>query len=901
MDSRFIGRSEEMSLLEGVYSRPGPKTYAVYGRRRVGKSRLLKEFCRDKRALTFQFVQRSLQENLEISGYVVSDFLGREVGFRTLAAFLHQLGEICAEAKTVVVFDEFPYLYGGDSMVSSSVQRFVDRDLEGTESMLVICGSSVSMMRDLIESRSQPMYGRFENRMNLRPLALAQCTEFHPGMEDADLLRTYLTVGGVPQYHTEMSGGTYRECMERAFFSEGSWMGEEFSRVVEAELTPVDVFSRMLSAIAGGADTQGAVANEVGISRSLCSRYISRLEATGYVERYEPALNMKEGRFYRISDPLLSFGYSVIRLNGFGVGGRSPELIYRRCLPAINSYMGRALEAVASQYIAESYRPRLLTKWFGTVDGERTDIDVVAEVEAADGSVVTILCECKFRTAKADFRELNLLERRADAAGCRNNRRLMIVSVGGFSERLEEYAEDCGVLLVGTDKLLGRAPPDPIWRGRSGPSRPPVAAAAVYGLVPAGADADDVDGGLRVPPGELDVLAHLAGQLVVAALNQGVGVVPAPPALEGLVDGLGPVEPGDRRGEVPDLLAVYLVRDADRELRHVVQHVDLGHREGREPAHPLGVLQDDEVQPPAAPPAAGGHAELPAPALERLALLAAELGDERPLADAGGVRLDDAEEPLYPVGGHAGPGADAPAAGGGGGHVWVGAVVDVEHGALGALEYDVPPLVELVVYQDGRVADAPADGVPPAGHLGVQGLGGAGAGLRAHEVQHVLLVREDEGDLVVQDRVVQEVSRAEAYPRDFVLVGRADALAGGADHVLAAVLLLRAVQLLVVVHDEVGAVGYAEAVDAAPGREDLVDLLGQLLQVHDDAVADDGELALADHAGRQPVELEDLPVDHDRVAGVVAPLEADDGVGVLRQVVRDLAFPLVSPLRSYDG
>ena len=183
----------------------------------------------------------------------------------------------------------------------------------------------------------------------------------------------------------------------------------------------------------------------------------------------------------------------------------------------------------------------------------------------------------------------------------------------------------------------------------------------------------------------------------------------------------------------------------------------------------------------------------------------------------------------------------------------------------------------------------------------MEGLGRALAGLGAHHRHEVLLVREDEGYLLLQEVVVQKVARAESDPGDLVLVGGSDALLGGADDVLPAVLLLGAVELLVIVHDEVRTVGDAEAVDVAPGLLDLLDLLCELLQVDDHSVADDGELARTDDARGQSVKLEHLAVHDDRMAGVVASLEADDHVGVLAEVIRDLSFSFVSPLRSDDG
>ncbi|MDO5861765.1 MAG: ATP-binding protein [Thermoplasmata archaeon] len=461
MEAPFIGRESEMSELEALYNAPGPKTYAVYGRRRVGKSRLLREFCSGKRSLIFQFIDRSLEENLEYAGVAVSDFIGKDVEFKSMTKFLKHLKQICEEERTIVVMDEFPYLVGSDTTLSTSIQRFIDQDLIGTDSMLIVCGSSISMMRDLLESEKQPLYSRFPDKKKLKPLNLRQCAQFHPRMGDVDILKTYLTVGGMPMYHLQMSEDTYEASVKKAFLVEQAPLTSEFEAAIEFELSPKHVYSRMLQAMSKGASTQSEVARDANISPSLCSRYMENLEKIGFISKGTPVLNMKESRFYRISDPLLLFGYQVVRRVNLS-GYEDVDRLYRRCAPRISTYMGKAFEDVVTEYIGMTYHPSRIGKWIGRVDGTMTDIDVVAEIDTGEGYDLTLLCECKFRTSEADMRDMEDLEHRADEAGCRLNRRFAIASVGGFTRELEEYAEDNGVMLIGLDEIMGRKEPAPL-------------------------------------------------------------------------------------------------------------------------------------------------------------------------------------------------------------------------------------------------------------------------------------------------------------------------------------------------------------------------------------------------------------------------------------------------------
>ena len=147
-----------------------------------------------------------------------------------------------------------------------------------------------------------------------------------------------------------------------------------------------------------------------------------------------------------------------------------------------------------------------------------------------------------------------------------------------------------------------------------------------------------------------------------------------------------------------------------------------------------------------------------------------------------------------------------------------------------------------------------------------------------------------------QDLLVEQVLHADADARVLVDVARADAAAGGADLVLAELLLVGAVEEQVVRHDEVGVAADAQVVAADAARPQRLELAEQDVRVDDDAVADDAGLGLVEDAGGDEVELELLAVAHDGVAGVVAALEAHDHVGLLGQQVGDLAFAFVAPL-----
>ena len=227
-------------------------------------------------------------------------------------------------------------------------------------------------------------------------------------------------------------------------------------------------------------------------------------------------------------------------------------------------------------------------------------------------------------------------------------------------------------------------------------------------------------------------------------------------------------------------------------------------------------------------------------------------------------------------------------------------MIDVEQRPLRAFEQDALALAALGVEQRPHRVDIGQDLRRDLAELAAQLVGG---NLRlAQAPAQRIVMAEDALDLGLERRQVLEVHHPDGAPSDLVLIGRADAALGGADPAVARRGLAQRVELAVERQDQRGILGDAQivAADADPERLDLGDLLGQRPGIDHHAVADHRQLALAHHAGRQQRQLIGGAVDHQRVAGIVAALEAHHDIGALRQPIDDLALAFVTPLGADD-
>ena len=456
---RFIGRKHELERMNEIYSGPGLRTCAIYGRRRIGKSSLISKFCENKDTINIQFVDDSESMNVEIIRMAIEDATGKDPGaFENLIRALRGLAEVCKQKRTILVFDELPFLTSCEKYIPSAIQRFIDTELKGTETFLIVCGSSIRLMKDLTEDPKRPLYGRFRERLKIGPLSLSECREFHPQMSDIDNLRTYMAVGGVPYYHEFMRYDTFRECIIKNFIRPSAPMLDESRAMIDRELSPSSLFAEMISLLAKGTNRRNELSDKMGISPQMCGKYLKQLESVGIAGRVRPMAGAPKHPRFRITDNLINFYYGAIEKKMSVISNNESSAAYDKIEEDIDSCFGRIFEDICSEHIKKNMFCKDIGKWWGRAGDEDRDVDLIAVVDE-NGHEVSLFCECKFRHRPQGFTALNKLIDTSEHVKKLSNRRFVIFSAFGFDEDLkdhvEQYKKTTNVRLIGIDELFG--------------------------------------------------------------------------------------------------------------------------------------------------------------------------------------------------------------------------------------------------------------------------------------------------------------------------------------------------------------------------------------------------------------------------------------------------------------
>ncbi len=449
--AELIGREEELAEMERRFRNPNIRTLAIWGRRRVGKTALIQRFVMDKRHILLTAIEHSLNDSLRAFDESINAFNNTKDGERS-AKFTDVLKRLVPIGKhserTVIVIDEYTYLCEEDPATNSYLQVFIDHDLQDMNAMLIICGSSIKMMENIFTDGKGALYRRFIGPMKILPLTYDKCRPFHPNMNEADRMRIYALIGGIPLYHLMMDDDTVEECVKNNFLGTYAPLREEADFIIARELDPVSTNLGILRAISDGHVTRKEIAEATGMSEENVTVNLKKMETIGVVSPLNPmcGANRKE-KIYRITDNLVRLSNGILMPFVTAVSGQDREYGYETILPYLQTFYGPAFEDICAQYVTRHRRCKAIGSWWGKAGGVSTDIDIVALCEDG-GNEYHLLCECKFRNKESGIREMMELENTSRFLKDCYNRRFCMFSRSGFTDELIEYAESRGIELL---------------------------------------------------------------------------------------------------------------------------------------------------------------------------------------------------------------------------------------------------------------------------------------------------------------------------------------------------------------------------------------------------------------------------------------------------------------------
>ncbi len=464
----FIGRSRELASLGELYKEKGFQFAVIYGRRRVGKTSLISHFAKSEPTVFFTATEDNAFANLRNLSREVYAFTNPDADpllapifpdFQTAFAAIFALAE---KQRIIFVIDEFPYLAKADPSVSSVLQMLIDRNKDTSHLFLILCGSSLSFMREQVLSDKSPLYGRRTAQFEIKPLDFFEARLFFPDANPEEAACYYGMVGGVPLYLMQFDQTlSLGENIERAFLNPSSLLFEEPTNLVKQEVQKAAAYNAVIGAIASGKTTCNEVATTVGAASAETSYFLKELQRIGLVKRELPFCGKGRRAVYRLADNLFAFWYRFVLPSKSLVERGMPDKARGRIEEHLSEYMGFVFEQICTDWLWRENASGSLPfefddagRWWGTDPSTRTEEEI--DIVCAEESRVVAVCECKWKNQLVEASVLNTLDRRAGVMSASPDAYRYVFSKSGFASGCERLAlQSDRFRLVSFDEMLG--------------------------------------------------------------------------------------------------------------------------------------------------------------------------------------------------------------------------------------------------------------------------------------------------------------------------------------------------------------------------------------------------------------------------------------------------------------
>lgn len=403
---KFINREKNLERLKSRYISSKAEFIILYGRRRLGKSELVRKSIENREdAVYYQAIESTAQNQLDNFADVITN---QFPDLKRLRRDWETLLEALGDRDAIVIIDEFPFIIEEDESILSRIQRIWDTHLKDTSMTLVLIGSSISIMEDKVIGGSSPLYGRRTATIDLDPLKIEDAVDFFPNYDPETKIKTWAIYGGTPYYlQTINPDKPLKENVQKTILSEQGLLYSEPEFLLRTELRQPNTYFSILRAIARGRRTPNEIAGMAGIEPQKISTYLKKLQRLRIIDRHIPVTesptSSKRGR-YQLSTPLFRFWFRFIYGNHDSLlllGEDAFDEIVAEDLP---DYVSPLFEKLCQEKLPKLIQRQYLSIgqwWF-----KQHELDILALTKKG-----LIAGECKFTSKPINNAILDKLEK----------------------------------------------------------------------------------------------------------------------------------------------------------------------------------------------------------------------------------------------------------------------------------------------------------------------------------------------------------------------------------------------------------------------------------------------------------------------------------------------------------
>lgn len=459
----FIGRENELQFLEDAYASHKAEFIMLYGRRRVGKTELLNEFCKDKPCIFYTCREYTDSKQLQsftdkVRSYNIPAFEYVECFSNWEKAFSSVL-HIQTTAKKLLIIDEFPYACKVNESIPSILQVLWDEKLRHENIMIILCGSAMSFIEKELLAEKNPLYGRTTGVYKMKPLPYTDALKFFPNYSEEEKLLAYSILGGVPHYLRQFDSKlSLKENVKLHILRKGCTLYNEVEFLLKQELRETAVYNTIVEAIALGNNSFSDILGKTNLEKSKLSVYLKNLIEISIVAKESPALAADKEKSssskgnYILTDNFFRFWYAfayrnLTDLENDDVDGVWEDYIQKN----LHDFASKPFENICLDYLYLLNKTKQLpfrihnaSRYWGKtnkeVDGKKTSVNLEIDILAPDKEKKNyIFGECKFTNEQFNMQELKNLQEKVFVTG---KIYFYLFSLFGFTDAVKEYAQN---------------------------------------------------------------------------------------------------------------------------------------------------------------------------------------------------------------------------------------------------------------------------------------------------------------------------------------------------------------------------------------------------------------------------------------------------------------------------
>ena len=459
---KFIDRERELNALENFWAEPDPQLIVIYGKRRIGKTELIKQFIRDKHSIYFLAQKVSESENLKILGELVGEYFDDSIlkvnGFSNFQMFFEYL-EKHLKGRMVIVVDEFPYLAEANKGISSIFQAGWDEHLKNTSIFLILCGSSIAMMESEVLAHKAPLYGRRTGQILLKPFNFYEASEFFSRLSFEKRLQFFSVVGGNPSYLNRISPDkSLEENIKGQILAPESSLYDEVEFILLEELREPRNYFVILKAIAQGKTRISEIVNATGYKVVFVNKYLSVLEDLQVIQKEVPVteknpLKSRKG-IYKLQDQFFKFWFKYILPNKSRIEEGRIDYVLDLIMSDFNTLVAENYEKVAQEIVLKNEDKFFPINKIGRWWDKNEQIDLIALNENEDK---ILFGEVKWSNKPVGTNIYDDLKRKAKLVKWGTEKRreyFCLFSKSGFTDEMKKVAKKESLALFEEDRLL---------------------------------------------------------------------------------------------------------------------------------------------------------------------------------------------------------------------------------------------------------------------------------------------------------------------------------------------------------------------------------------------------------------------------------------------------------------